>query len=170
MLKDDFKDILKEFGNKILLVRQGNQLRCSCWSEKNQEADRECPSCFGLGMVPIIEKHTVRSQVMSIPQTLPRAISPGSPGEMISSGKAFYFLPDVLVKIKDLVVEVDWSPSGKPIYNGSDICEVNFIDPKRFENGQLTFLKVFVAGQAIEKQIRGIRIANTNGIKNYEII
>ncbi len=170
MLKDDFKDMLKQFGNNILLVRQGNQLRCSCWSEKNQETDRKCPSCFGLGTVPIIEKHTVRSQVMSIPQTLPRAVSMASLGDIVSSGRAFYFLPDVKIKIKDLIVEVDWSTTGKPTYNGGDICEVNFIDSKRFENGQLTFLKVFVEGKAIERQIRGIRIANSNGIKNYEII
>lgn len=170
MLKDDFESILKDYGFNVLVVRQGTQLRCSCWSEKNQESDRNCPSCFGLGMVPIIEKHTTRVQVMTIPQSLPRAIGEAPLGDLMSSGKAYFFKPDIKVSLQDLVVEVDWSATGKPIYAGGEISEVNFIDKKRFDNGQPTYAKVYTASQPIQRDIRGFRIANTNGIKNYEII
>lgn len=170
MLRDDFESILKDFGTNILLVRNGVQLRCSCWSEKNQEADRNCPICYGLGMVPSIEKHTARSQVMSIPQTLPRAVTGSTMGEMLSSAKAFFLKHDVKVKVGDLIVEVDWSPTGKPIYNGGDVGSVNFVDPKRFKYGQVTFIKAYVASEPVEQEVRGINIANANGIKNYQIM
>lgn len=170
MLKDEFESILRDFGSNVLLVRKGAQLRCSCWNEKNQEADRNCPICFGLGMVPIIEKHTARAQVMSIPQTLPRAVTGSTMGDMVSSAKAFFFLPNVKVKVDDLVVEVDWSPTGKPIYSGGEVSAVNFIDIKRFEQGQPTFIKAYVASEPVEQEVRGINIASANGIKNYEIV
>lgn len=170
MLKDDFEGILRDFGFNLLLVRMGTELRCSCWNEKNQEADRSCTSCFGLGKVPIIEKHTSRSQVMSIPQTLPRAVSLSTPGEMMSSAKAYFFKPDVKIGVKDLIVEVDWSDAAKPIYTGGEILEVNFIDKKMFEKGQVSFIKAYVASQPIARDVRGIRISNASGIKNYEII
>jgi hypothetical protein len=170
MLKDDFEGILRDFGHNVLVVKQNKQLRCSCWSEKNQETSRECPVCFGIGYVPVIEKHTTRAQIMAIPQSLPRAVEGLAMGDLISSAKAYYFKSDAGVTISDLIVEVDWSPTGKPIYNGGEISEANFIDSKRFEQGAFTYHKIYVAGEPILRDIRGIRIANVNGIKNYEVI
>lgn len=170
MLKDEFEEILRDFGYNILVVRQSTKLRCSCWSEKNQESPRECPVCFGLGTVPVIEKHTVRSYVASIPQTLPRAVKDLGIGDASSSAKAFYFRTNVRLSIGDLIVEVDWSDSGKPIYNNGEVSEINFIDIKRYEQGQPTYQKAYVEGRPIQSEIRGIRIANSNGIKNYEIV
>jgi hypothetical protein len=170
MLRDDFEQLLKEFGSNALIVRQSTNLRCSCWSEKEQEASRDCPVCFGIGSVPVIEKHTVRSEVATIPQTLPRAIGDLAIGDMSSSAKAFYCKVDVKLSLGDLILEVDWSPTGKPIYGDGELFEINYIDVKRFEQGLPTYQKAYCEGRPIESKIRGIRIANSNGIKNYEII
>jgi hypothetical protein len=91
-------------------------------------------------------------------------------GPVAYSSKAFYFRSNSNILQGDLVVEVDWSPTGKPIYNGGDISEVGYVDAKRFEEGTLSYYKVYVANKSIESTIRGVRIANSNGIKNYEII
>jgi hypothetical protein len=133
-------------------------------------ADKTCPVCFGIGTVPVVEKHTVRAMTVSIPQTLPRAVQDSSFGPLAMSGKAYFFKSDVKIALKDLILEVDWSPTGKPIYNGGEISEINYIDRNRFERGEVAFQKVYVAGESVERNIRGIRIANTNGIKNYEIL
>lgn len=170
MLKDDFLDILEQYGHNVLVVRQSKKLKCSCWTEKYQEADKECPVCFGLGTVPVIEKHTVRSQTMTIPQTLPRAVSDLSLGSMEYSGNAYYMRPDIPISVGDLIVEVDWSATGKPIYTGDTLSEVNYVDPKRFEHGETIFKKVYVSGTSVDRKIRGIRIANSSGVKNYELI
>lgn len=171
MLRDDFEDMLREFGHNILLVRQDSLLRCSCWSEKNQEAPRDCPVCFGLGRVPVIEKHTVRSMTQQIPQTLSRAIDEGSSVGPMQAGSTAYFVKvDMKVRARDLIIEVDWSPTGKPIYNGGHVGEVNYVDLKRYENGTPTFQKLYVEEKPVRKEIRGIRVANSNGIQNYEIV
>lgn len=170
MLRDDFQDILRDYGHEVLVVKQNRRLRCSCWNEINQEISRTCPVCFGLGFVPIVEKHTVRERTMAMPETLARAIVPEPFGEMVVNGKTFYLRHDAGLNLQDLIVEVDWSPTGKPIYTGQDILEVNYIDPKRFENGQVTYLKISTRDQPVHKEIRGVRIVQSGGIKNYEFI
>lgn len=170
MLRDDFDGILRDFGHNVLVVKQNKKLRCSCYNEKNQEVTRTCPVCFGLGYVPVIEKHTVRERSMAMPETLARAIADEPFGQMIVNGKTFYCRWNAGLSLKDLIIDVDWSPAGKPIYNGGDILEINYIDPKRFEGGQVTYLKVSTRDEPVRKEIRGIRIASANGIKNYEIL
>lgn len=170
MLRDDFEEILRDYGHNVLVVKQNKKLRCSCWNERNQEVTRTCPVCFGLGYVPVIEKHTVRERTMNMPETLARAITGEPFGEMIVNGKTFYCKYDIGLSLKDLFIDVEWSPGGKPIYNGGDILEVNYIEPKRFEGGQIAYVKVSTKDEPVHKDIRGIRIASANGIKNYEIL
>lgn len=170
MLKQEFEDILKEYGTNILLVRTDTKLRCSCWSEKHQTADRDCPVCFGLGTVPVIEKHTVRSITLTIPQSLPKAVGVSSLGPVAYSSKAFYLKSEVKVESGDLIIEVDWSPTGKPIYTGGDISDISYVENNRFERGEIIFKKAYVSNKSIESEVRGIRIANSNGIKNYEVL
>lgn len=169
-LRDEFDAILRDFGFNILLIRQDANIRCSCWKEKEQESDRECPYCFGLGMVPIIEKHTVRDMVNTIPETLSRATTNTPFGAMAVPSQAFWMRYNVNVKTQDLIVPVEWSGGGKPVYTGGAIYEVNHVDPKRWERGEIIFKKVSVKDQPIQKSIRGINIVNTNGIKNYQIV
>jgi hypothetical protein len=76
---------------------------------------------------------------------------------------------DIQLGVQDLLLDVDWTPQGKPLYTGRGIYEVSHIDPQRFERGAIVFNKVYVKDEPIEKEIRGIRIANVNGIINYEI-
>lgn len=170
MLKDEFNNILRDYGHNVLVVRQESKLKCSCWHEKTQSSDKSCPVCFGIGTVPIIEKHTVRALTVTIPQTLPRAVTDSSFGSLAMSGKAYFFKEDVKISLQDLVIEVDWSPTGKPIYAGGEISEINYIDKNRFERGEIAFQKAYVAGESVDRNVRGIRIANMNGIKNYEIV
>jgi hypothetical protein len=170
-LRKEFDAILEQYGYPVLVVRSERKLRCSCWNEKTQEADRECPVCFGLGWTPIIEKHMTRSMDTSVPESLAMlgAETP-SFGPISVPGRFYYMRYNALLRPTDLIVDVDWTDRGKPIYNGGGIYEVSHVDPKRFERGELIYNKVYVKDEPVEKQIRGIRIANANGIKNYEIM
>jgi hypothetical protein len=108
--------------------------------------------------------------MLGLPEGFPRALVNEPFGQMVVPGRHFYFRHDVGLTPKDLIVEVDWSATGKPIYNGAGIYEVNLIDPLRFEKGQVAYNKVYVKGEPVRKDVRGVRIANTNGIKNYELV
>lgn len=170
-LRKEFDAILEEYGFPVLVVRSDRKLRCSCWSEKMQEADRECPVCFGLGWVPTVEKHMVRSMDSSVPETLAMIGQDMPPfGPIAIPGRIYYTRYNANLRPTDLIVDVDWTKGGKPLYSGGGIYEVSHIDPKRFDRGRLIYNKVYVKDEPVEKAIRGFRIANANGIKNYEII
>jgi hypothetical protein len=168
-LRFEFEQILSQYGYPALVIRQNKKLRCSCWVEKRQEADRECPICYGLGWRPVVEKHTTREVDTSVPETLALIARDGKFGGMAVPGRQYYFNHNIQFQPGDLIVDVDWTEQGKPVYRGGGIYEISHIDPARFEHGQLIFNKVYVKDQPVEKQIRGIRIANVNGITSYEI-
>lgn len=162
-LRYEFDRILAQYGYPILLVRTDAQLRCSCWNEKTQEADRECPFCFGMGWTVVVEKHMVRDVDISA-SDMETSIGP-----LTVAGRAYFMRYNASVSPSCLIVEVDWSPSGKPIYNDGGIYEVSYVYPYRYKQGQIVYQKVYTNDTPIQKRIRGIRIANVNGIVNYEI-
>lgn len=168
-LRYEFEQILTRYGYPTLVVRQSKRLRCSCWVEKRQEADRECPICFGLGWTPIVEKHTTREVDTSVPETLALISQDGKFGSMSVPGRQYYFRHDTVFQAGDLIVEVEWTLQGKPFYQGGGIYEISHIDKNRYERGENIFNKVYCKDQPVEKEIRGIRIANVKGIINYEI-
>jgi hypothetical protein len=106
----------------------------------------------------------------SVPETLALLGETGSLGRMNSPGRQYFMRYDARVATKCLLVEVDWTDSGKPVYNNGAVYEVSHVDDKKFEHGQVVFKKAYCKDEPVNKQIRGIRIANVNGIKNYEII
>lgn len=168
-LRYEFDQILTQYGTDVLLVRGDRKIRCSCWSEKTQEGDRDCPICFGIGWNPIVEKHTIRFMETGMRNALAMIGEEAAFGQLNSDGRQYYFRYNVPVAIQNLIVEVDWS-NGKPIYNGGGIFQVTMVVDNIFENGLVTYRKAFCKDQPIEKPIRGIRIANVNGIKNYELV
>lgn len=169
-LRSEFEQILVTYGTEVLIVRADTKVRCSCWNEKMQQSDRNCPICFGISWNPIVEKHTIRHMETGVRNSLAMIGQDGSLGQMNAPGRQYYMKHDAQVEVQSLIVEVDWSPTGKPIYNGGGIYQISLVDKKYFENGQVAYKKIFCKDQPIEKQIRGIRIANVNGIKNYELI
>jgi hypothetical protein len=169
-LKNEFDKILGKYGHPVLIVRQDKKLRCSCWNEKTQEADRQCPRCFGIGWNPIVEKHTVRTEDSISAQNLGRIGSTANFGQISVPSRSYYISSKAKVHIKDLMVDVDWTPSGKPVYSGGGIYEVTHVDESlRFENGEQIYKAVQCKDTPIQKNIRGIRIAQVNGIVNYEL-
>lgn len=169
-LRHEFDQILTQYGVDVLLVRMDTHVRCSCWNEKTQESDRECPMCFGLSWNPIIEKHTVRGMETGVRNSL-AMIGQNPPfGQLNSDGRQYYFRYNVPVTPQCLIVEVDWSPTGKPIYNGGGIFAITLVASNVYENGQITYKKAFCKDQPVQKQIRGIHITSVNGITNYELV
>lgn len=170
-LRHEFMKILDKYGSPVLIVRQDKKLRCSCWDEKTQESDRECPICFGLGWNPIVEKHLTRTEDLTIPETLARVAVTGSFGQISVPSRAYYVSRDARVREKDLIVDVDWTPSGKPIYNGGGIYEISHIDDTlRLNKGEQIYKLLQCKDTPIEKNIRGIRVVQVKGIVNYELM
>lgn len=169
-LHHEFNKILDGYGYPVLVVRQNKKIRCSCFDEKTQEADRKCPVCFGLGWNPIVEKWMSRGEDVTIPESLARAPQQGTIGTMAVPSRQWFFQAELQAQPKDLVVDVDWSPTGKPIYSGRGIFEVSHVDTTlKFEKGEDIYRVVYCKDTPVNKDIRGIRIVEVNGIINYEL-
>lgn len=169
-LYQKFQGIIQQYGRNYLLIREGNMVKCSCWDEKRQEAQRDCPSCFGLGSVPLIEKHRARHQDTSVPETLAMLGQVGNFGEMMVPGRFYYMDRTTQVKQGDLVLEVDWTPHGVPIYNDGGLYEISHVTPFYFDNEEMIYKKVYVKDQPILKNIRAVRIVEKPFEIGYELL
>ena len=169
-LRNEFDRILEKYGYPVLVVRQSKKLRCSCWNEKTQEADRKCPRCFGLGWNPLVEKHLARAEELAGQETIARSIVTGGYGQISATNRTYYMKVSANLAPKDLIVDVDWTDSGKPVYKGAGIYEISHVDETlRYEKGEQIYKKVSCKDNPVQKNIRGIRIAEVSGIINYEL-
>lgn len=164
----EFNLILQDYGHPVLLLRQTTKIRCSCYDAVTQTADRKCPYCFGLGTVPVAEKHLTRDVDMRIPDSLPYIGNMQLFGELAVGARSYFFKKDVKVKENDLIIDVEWN-GNLPIYTGGYILEVSHIDPQRFRNGEIAFQKVYVKDQPVQKSIRGFKIIQAFGATSFQI-
>ncbi|MEI4281681.1 hypothetical protein [Tetragenococcus halophilus] len=166
-LSQSFNNILDEYGYNILLVSQNKKKHCSCWDEKTQSADRKCPFCYGLGFVPVIQRHLVRDMDSSDSSSY-FGTQGNIIGDMVISKRFYFFKNNVKVQENDLIVDVDWAGE-KPVYKDRGIYQVSHIDPQRFKHGELIFQKVHVKDNPIYKHIRGIKIVENAGKIFYQL-
>lgn len=167
-LERDFNRIIEVYGHDILLLHSDKKTKCTCFDEITGSSDRSCPFCFGMGTVPVIEKHRVRDQDMQVPDTLPYIASQQLFGDMAVASRSYFFKKDVVIKVDDLLIDVEWN-GNLPVYTDGGIYEVSHIDPQRFINGELTFQKVYVKDQPIKKSIRGFKIVQQAGKVLYQL-
>ena len=167
-LKKDFERIIEDYGNYSLVIREGSRIPCDCLDEKTHEYSRECDFCFGLGNIPIIEKHKTRNMDTSVPETLAMLGTAGSFGDLAVPGRVYYMKTDCAIQRNDLIMEVDWD-GDTPIYNGTGLYEISHYNDLRFLNGEKTFKKVYTKDKPVKKQIRAIKILNTYKGTEYRI-
>lgn len=167
-LEKQFNDILEVYGHDMLLLHSDKKTVCTCFDKLTGSSDRYCPFCFGMGTVPVIEKHRVRDMDMKIPDSMPYIANQQLFGEMAVTARAYFFKKDVTIKENDLIIDVDWQGQ-TPVYVDGGIYEVSHIDPQRFINGEITFQKVYVKDQPIKKSIRGFKIVQQAGRVLYQL-
>lgn len=169
-LAKEFKTILKEYGHDVLVLRVDKKKRCSCYNEVTLEASRSCPVCFGLGWSYIAERHTCRAEDASIEESLVRAVKGNIMGHVVSGGRKYFFLPNIKVNEKDLIVEVEWDRFGRPKYNNGDIWEINYIDKNlKLGQGKDVYKIIYTSETPVHSKIRGIRMSEINGIIQYQV-
>jgi len=166
-VRHEFDEILNNYGHVVLVVRKDVKERCSCYNEKNQSSDRDCPVCFGLGFNVKIEAHLTRD--MDVSMRVEENAAMPTYGDLFTKNRFYYFRPEVKVAEKDLLIEVRFDGL-VPIYEGGGVFEVQKIDPARFGRGELIFNKILVVDQPVAENIRGFRIAEKAGEISYEMI
>lgn len=170
-LAKEFENILKRFGRDVLVIRQDRKLRCeTCFNEVTQEASRECATCFGLGWSYVAERHTIRSEDVSVPETLARLLGGKSIGQVSASSRRYFCLPNMRAQQDDLIIDVEWDEFGRPLYKNGGIWAINSLDSSQnLGEGQGVYNIAYVSQQPVMSKIRGIHITEINGVKQYQI-
>ncbi|MCW4013579.1 MAG: hypothetical protein NWF07_11395 [Candidatus Bathyarchaeota archaeon] len=166
-IRKDFENVLDLYGHYVLLIRQNTKVRCRCWNESRQEANKKCPNCLGTGYHFTAEKHLCRSDVQAIPETLPRISNSTQAGEFSVDSKMFYMKHTVRPSKGDLICEMEWDENDKPVVDEyTSIFEVNYPQPYRGDKGRIEYFRVACMVDPIEASIR---LANATG-NGYVVI
>lgn len=170
-LAREFENILRDFGHDVLVLRTDRKLFCSCYNEVTQEASRECPICLGLGWTFTAERHTTRSQEAIGSTQLARVLNDTGIGSVAVSDRKYFFLPNMKAVEKDLIVEVEWDDFGRPTYTDGGIWAItNVVKSKNLGKGKEVYKTYYASETPVRSKIRGIRISELNGIKQYNIL
>lgn len=163
-LRDEFNQILDEFGHDVLVAFQSKRIRCSCWNERNEEADGDCPVCLGTGWTIQVKKARTRRSNGTI-QSQRSDI-----GTYLNTESRFFFPAETFLRPGDLIVEADWSASGHPIYRDHPVWEVRQSVPERWRNGEIIYYTTQVDNEATHQQIKGVRVTSRFDTAQYELV
>lgn len=161
-----FNRILKEYGHDVLIVHSDKKVHCTCYDKVTGNADSSCPYCFGLGYVSLVVKKKTRSVDKNVSDTVIGNIQQF--GDMTVSSRNYYFKKDDTIKEGDLVVEVEWRGE-RPIYTDGGIYEFRNIEPLRFTNGEISYLKASVKDKPVLKKIKGLNVVRRANQSTYQI-
>lgn len=170
-LEKEFRKILDQYGTDVLALKQDKRLRCSCFNEVTQEASRECPLCLGFGYSYVAEKHRVRSEDVMITQEMVNVLKTSQIGGYMTGDRRFFTAPELNASEKDLFILVDWDQAGRPIYNGGGVWAIKNVDQTQdLGQGQQIFKVFYASLTPVRSKIRGMRVQEMNGIKQYHIL
>ena len=163
-----FNHIMKTYGHNVLVLHQDKKTRCSCFDAVTGSASRSCPFCFGLGYVPIIKSHRTRNVDMSANDSLPFVGESQLFGNLTIANRSYYFHKNAGIKEHDLIIEVEWD-GGRPVYTGRGIYSVSHVDPLRFTGGEISYYKIYVKDEPINKNIRGFKAVKKASGTTYQL-
>lgn len=170
-LAQEFRKILDEYGTDVLVLKQEKKLFCECYNEVTQEASRECPVCLGLGYSFVAERHKTRAEGAVGATQLINLLKQEEIGDVMGGDRKYYFSPDMKANEKDLIVEVDWDQYGRPTYNNEGIWKITNVDhTQTLGEGKEVYKVYFASITPVRSKIRGIRISEMHGIKQYNIL
>lgn len=167
-LRDEFHEIMQNYGHYILIQRTGRSIRCSCWSEKYQEAEPECSLCGGTGWLSRIERHLTRKESASQIISKPNLRQQNPTGKTWIDTHHFYFYHNVHPQVGDYIYEVGWS-GHKPTHL-SRMYMINDIDPLRGDNGRIEYWTASAKAETINVDLKEQLIYQLGPIKNYDIV
>ena len=167
-LETTFQHIMNTYGHDVLLIHNEKNEPCSCYEKLTGSYKRDCPYCFGRGLVPEIRKYRTRYVDANVPESNVFLTTPQEFGQMSLSSKSYFFYKETKITEGDLIVEVDWDGI-KPVYNRGGIYEVSHINHLRYLDGKPVYLKAFVRDKPINKSIRGIAVVKKAGEISYQL-
>lgn len=141
-IRKTIHDILTTYGHYVVYVRRDTRFRCPCYIERSGEATVDCPLCFGTSYHVEISKLRTRRTISSVPETLIGVNKMMQAGRVAPTAYVYYFEHHTNPVENDLILEVVWDETGKPIRITNKLL-VSAIDPLLGYKGRIEFYQVY---------------------------
>jgi len=102
-----------------------------------------CKPCLGTGWKLTHERHRVRRDPASVPETWPRSVDIKPVGSWQAPAWLYFMKHDTNPRFLDLIVQEN------------EILEINFADPQRRWDGRIEYYYVAVESKPTKIQLRG---------------
>lgn len=169
----DFISQVKQFFSGfpfVLVVKGDSKARCVCYNDLEHSYNSKCQICAGTGWIPVIEKHRAYWQSSGRNSTqLPRLMDVQEPAVIESNTKMFYFYANAVLHESDTIVIAKFG-NELPSYDTMEFYQVNHLEPKFDEHGNVIFIRAACERMLIDAQARTVAIYNLrNTIRTVEI-
>lgn len=141
-LREEFGQLLGDYGYYILLQRSNRKVHCRCWDPRYMEPQSDCMYCNGSGWVVKLERHICRSDPAMQPVTYPNLNAQSPQGEAWIPAESFFLTYSVKPQVGDYVYVVGWR--GRRPTNLFAAYEINHVQPQRGDRGRVEYYKVSV--------------------------
>lgn len=141
-IKKSFESIIEKYGHYVIYARQDLHFKCSCYIEKNGEADPRCPECLGTGHPISLERIKVRSMADNNLQRQSESQSHSKAGAQNPVQYEYFFKAEYEPKNNDLIIEVIFNED----FSVQKVISVNVIAnalKMRGSQGEVAFYQVY---------------------------
>ena len=135
-LRAETDKILEEFGSNVVYARR-TEMPCT----ENLDNHDNCKKCLGPGRVLKFEVRRIRRTAASIPESWPGSNNLKVIGNWQVPAYMYYMRYDSNPQIMDLIID------------GTQIMEVEFVDPLRGDNGRTEYYRVACEYKITKQQL-----------------
>lgn len=171
-LRDEMYDIMQEFGQYGLLIRNDVIQTCSCVNTISKAPDDHCPICLGNGYINQVEKVFYRTEGVAAPGIMSKYMSYTTAGDISMVYRRFYFDFRVRPSKNDLMIVTDWSEGNRniPLLNEySTVYNLDFVDPLKGDYGRIDFFMGLGKTDGVNQQIKLHNVQQNAGANSYYI-
>lgn len=133
-LREEFTDLLSNYGKDVLYFRKSKKIKCDCYSELNKSGTAECPLCMGTGWKFAIENIEV------IEQDVFSRLTSTDLGESHKSVIRMYVDFKVMPKVSDHIILVQFEGSSPKIL--IKVMHIVSLKPIHGDNGRVEFYEI----------------------------
>ena len=156
-LRDEMLQIIRDYGQDGLLIRNDIAQTCKCVSAITKAPDDSCPICLGEGVVSKVEKVRFRQESVSSPGMMSKYLNYTSVGNIGAVFTGFFMEFKDRPKKHDSLVVCDWTHSNAniPIINDyTYVYDIDFAEPLRADDGRIEFFFVLGKTDGVNQDIR----------------
>lgn len=154
-LRNEFDDIINEFGSTFIHISKDINKRCRCVNDSYESAKDDCIVCLGTGHPVMVTKVQGRSAIAGSTLSLPASNQDGTPGKVHSEAKVFYLYHTIEVVTGDYLVKCDFDEDGLPVFTKmTQLFDVNDAVPSRGDGGRIEYTRVWTTNDPLNSRVR----------------